>query len=160
MKGPGQGLESFDCQLKRAICTQEEKGQPIPAPMNATGCQCQSWLVWASMTVGIKRGLRLLWLGSRTASQDHKDWAVGHQLRLTVVLLQLPGQCQQKATYGAESFTKGCFCLWSVNPTPVHGSRFFSVLQWAARNNRPLPLSGAGHAQTKENKSKRMVQHS
>lgn len=52
MKGPRQGLKTFDCQLKRAICTREEKGQIIPAPMNATGRQRQSWLAPARLTNG------------------------------------------------------------------------------------------------------------
>lgn len=132
VKGPGQGRKSFDCQLKRAICTQEEKGQPIPAPMNATGCQCQSWLVWASITTeGVKQRLRLLWLGGSTASQDHEDWAVGYQLWLTVFLLHMPGQRQQKIThYDAESLTIGWFYLWIVSPIPVHGESVF-VFYWA-----------------------------
>lgn len=55
-EGPRQGQKSFDCQLKRAICTQEEKGQPVPAPVNATGCQRRTWLPEpeSPLTEGIK----------------------------------------------------------------------------------------------------------
>lgn len=117
MKGPGQGLKSFDCYLKRAICTQEEKGQTI-APMNARRCQCQSWLVWARVTtIGKKQRLRL---GSNTTSQDLKDYSVKYQLRLTALLLLVSTETNWSPKafyiYGllAQHHRKEWFCVTTI----------------------------------------------
>lgn len=144
MKGSGQGLKSFDCWLKRAICTQEEKGQPIPAPMNATGCQCQSWLLWANVTaVGREQRLRMPWLGSSSITcQDHKHWAVGYQLRLTVFLFQLLSHCQQEPTYyDEESFT---ICKSSIQKQPLCENESLKVL-----NEKKIWLAISPYSQIK-----------
>lgn len=46
----GPGLEKFWFPFEKGnLQPQGKKGKTIPAPVNATGCQCQSWLVGASI---------------------------------------------------------------------------------------------------------------